>query len=301
MEATTRTVTQPSLIFSGVSDMSVVYLGDAYEVLSDLPPRVCQTAVTSPPYWGLRDYDLPGQIGSEERVDDYVDRLVLVFRELRRVLRDDGTFWLNLGDCYTSGGRTWRAPDKKNPARAMSYRPPTPEGLKPKDLVGVPWRVAMALQADGWYLRSEIIWHKPNPHPESVKDRPSRAHETVFLLSKNERYFNDYQAVRERGVNGKFRNKRSVWAVQTEPISEAHFATFPTKLVEPCVLAGSKMGDFVIDPFLGSGTTGLVAALYGRNFIGIELKPEYVEIAEKRLGEYGFTFDVAKLAPSGGR
>lgn len=157
MEATTKTVTQPSLIFSGVSDMSVVYVGDAYEVLSSLPPQVGQTAVTSPPYWGLRDYDLPGQIGSEERVDDYVDRLVLVFRELRRVLRDDGTFWLNLGDCYTSGGRTWRAPDKKNPARAMSYRPPTPEGLKPKDLVGVPWRVAMALQADGWYLRSEII------------------------------------------------------------------------------------------------------------------------------------------------
>lgn len=283
---------QPSLIFSEVSAKSKVYLGDAYDVLLNLPPEICRTAVTSPPYWGLRDYELAGQIGSEEDVGDYVHKLVIVFRELRRVLQDDGTFWLNLGDCYTSGGRTWRAPDKKNPARAMSFRPPTPEGLKPKDLVGVPWRVALALQADGWYLRSEIIWHKPNPHPESVKDRPARAHETIFLLSKGEKYFYDYKAVRERGLDGKRRSRRSVWTVQTEPISEAHFATFPTKLIEPCVLAGSQVGDVVIDPFFGSGTTGLVAALHGRNFIGIELKPEYIAIAKKRLGEYGFSFDV---------
>ncbi|MBN1814151.1 MAG: site-specific DNA-methyltransferase [Anaerolineae bacterium] len=292
MRVTDKIVTQPTLIFSEVSANSTVYLGDAHRVLANLPSQICQTAITSPPYWGLRDYALPGQIGSEEEVDDYVNNLVSVFRELGRVLRDDGTFWLNLGDCYTSGGRTWRAPDKKNPARAMSYRPPTPEGLKPKDLVGVPWRVAMALQADGWYLRSEIIWHKPNPLPESVKDRPTSAHETIFLLSKNAKYFYDYEAIKERGVNGKRRNKRSVWTVQSEPINEAHFATFPTKLIEPCILAGSKEGDFVIDPFFGSGTTGLVAALHGRNFIGVELKPEYIEIARKRLREYGFTFNV---------
>lgn len=299
MEDSTKTVLQPALVFSEVSERSKVYLGDAHEVLSNLPPKICQTAVTSPPYWGLRDYGLRGQIGLEEKVSDYVDKLVLVFQELRRVLKDDGTFWLNLGDSYTSGGRTWRAPDKKNPARAMSRRPPTPEGLKPKDLVGVPWRVAMALQADGWYLRSEIIWHKSNPHPESVKDRPSRAHETIFLLSKSEQYYYDYEAVRERGVNGRPRNRRSVWTIQTEPVSEAHFATFPTKLVEPCILAGSQRGDLIIDPFLGSGTTGLVAAMHGRSFIGIELKPEYVEIARKRLGEYGFTFNVIEVDQDG--
>lgn len=282
---------QLPLISSDMSEKSIVYHGDAYEVLLTLPSGICQTTVTSPPYWGLRDYETDGQIGSEERVEDYVDRLVMVFRELKRVLRDDGTFWLNLGDSYTSGGRTWRAPDKKNPARAMSYRAPTPEGLKPKDLVGVPWRVAMALQADGWYLRSEIIWYKPNPHPESVKDRPTRSHETIFLLSKSGKYFYDYQAIREKGANGRLRNKRSVWCVQTEPLKEAHFATFPTKLIEPCILAGSKEGDCVIDPFFGSGTTGLVAALNNRSFIGIELKAKYIAIARKRLAEYGISFN----------
>jgi DNA modification methylase len=284
-------MSQLPLFSSDASENSVVYQGDAYRVLSDLPSQICQTAVTSPPYWGLRDYDAPEQIGSEEKVDDYVKALVSVFRELRRVLRDDGTLWLNIGDCYTSGGRKWRAPDSKNPARAMSYRPPTPEGLKPKDLVGVPWRVAMALQADGWYLRSEIIWHKPNPQPESVKDRPTRAHEKVFLLSKSERYFYDSEAIKEKGLNGKLRNKRSVWRVPTEPLNEAHFATFPTKLIEPCILAGSQMGDFVIDPFFGSGTTGLVAVLNGRSFIGIELKSEYIDISQRRLADYGIAFE----------
>ncbi len=291
----TGVLPQPALLFSEVSTKSVVYRGDALQVLSSLPSQICRTAITSPPYWGLRDYDIRGQIGSEDNVDDYISNLVAVFGELRRVLSEDGTLWLNIGDCYTSGGRTRRAPDRKNPARAMSYRPATPEGLKPKDLVGVPWRLAMALQGDGWYLRSEIIWHKPNPHPESVKDRPTRAHETVFLLSKNERYYYDHAAIKERGVNGRRRNKRSVWTVQSEPLKQAHFATFPTKLIEPCVLAGSQVGDFVIDPFFGSGTTGLVAALYGRNFIGIELKLEYVEIAKSRLGEHGFSFDLVDL------
>lgn len=281
---------QLPLLNSEVSENSIVYHGDAFQVLSVLPDNTCQTAITSPPYWGLRDYDTPGQIGSEEKVEDYVEKLVIIFRELRRVLHDSGTFWLNIGDTYTSGGRTWRAPDKKNPARAMGYRAPTPEGLKPKELVGVPWRLAFALQADGWYLRSEIIWYKTNPHPESVKDRPTRAHELIFLLSKNEDYYYDYKAIQEKGVNGDLRNKRTVWLVQSEPLKEAHFATFPRKLIEPCVLAGSKPGDFVLDPFFGSGTTGLVAALNGRNFIGIELKSEYIDIARKRLGKYGYYF-----------
>ena len=287
---------QLPLIPAYSSSRSFVYLGDAFEVLRSLPSGICRTAITSPPYWGLRDYDVAGQIGSEDDVNEYVRRLSAVFRELRRVLTEDGTFWLNLGDCYTSGGRTWRAPDKKNPARAMSYRAPTPDGLKPKDLVGVPWRVALALQADGWYLRSEIIWHKPNVHPESVKDRPTRAHETIFLLSKNEDYYYNSEAIREHSSNGQMRNKRSVWAVQTEPFNGRHFATFPPKLIEPCVLAGSEEGDYVIDPFFGSGTTGLIASLHERNFIGIELSADYIEISRGRLGEHAIMFDVINLA-----
>ena len=207
---------------------------------------------------------------------------------------EDGTFWLNIGDSYTSGGRTWRAPDKKSPARAMSYRAPTPEGLKSKELVGVPWRLAMALQADGWYLRSDIIWYKPNPLPESVKDRPTRAHEYIFLLTKSEKYYYDYKAVQEIGVNKKRRNKHSVWTVNTKPFNGAHFATFPPELIIPCILAGSKPGDFVLDPFFGSGTTGLVAANYSRAFLGIDIKQEYIEIAQKRLSERNVFFDVVK-------
>lgn len=271
-----------------------IFHGDARDVLKTLPSESIQVAVTSPPYWGLRDYGGPGQIGSEEKVEDYVDRLVEVFRELRRVLKSDGTFWLNIGDCYTSGGRKWRAPDRKNPARAMKYRPPTPEGLKPKDLVGVPWRVAFALQRDGWYLRSEIIWHKPNSQPESVKDRPTRAHEQIFLLTKSERYYYDYKAIMETGLNGKRRNKRSVWVVNTEPFKEAHFATYPPELVRPCILAGSRPGDIVLDPFFGSGTTGLVAAEAGRKCIGIEIKSEYVDLARRRLLQKGLAVDVVE-------
>lgn len=269
-----------------------VYMGDVYHSLRRLPSDSCQTVITSPPYWGLRDYHIEGQIGSEENLEEYISALVKVFCQVRRVLKEDGTLWLNLGDSYTSGGRTWRAPDKKNPARAMSYRAPTPDGLKSKDLIGVPWRVAFALQADGWYLRSEIIWHKSNPHPESVKDRPTRAHETVFLLSKAEKYFFDHEAIKEPGINGESRSRRTVWTVPTEPFKEAHFATFPTKLIEPCVLAGSGPGDCVLDPFFGSGTTGLVAAKFGRRFIGMELNPEYVTIAKQRLGKVGIGFQL---------
>ncbi len=265
-------------------DVSMVLLGDAMGILARLPADSVRCVVTSPPYWGLRDYGIEGQIGLEATLPQYIQNLTAVFREVRRVLRPDGTFWLNIGDGYTSGNRGWRAPDKKNPARAMSVRPDTPEGLKSKDLLGVPWRLAFALQDDGWYLRSDIIWNKPNVMPESVKDRPSRAHEYLFMFTKNEQYYFDHAAIREKTDDGKgLRSKRSVWNINTEACKEAHFATFPQKLVEPCVLAGSDPGDFILDPFFGSGTVGLVCQRLGRRFIGIELHPEYVKIANRRL------------------
>ncbi len=263
---------------------SELIVGDARRHLASFADGTFQVCVTSPPYWGLRDYGIDGQIGAETSVDDYLADLVAVFREVRRTLRDDGTLWLNIGDSYTSGGRTWRDTDEKNPARGMSYRAPTPIGLKPKDLVGVPWRLAMALQADGWYLRADIIWHKPNCQPESVKDRPTRSHEYVFLLSKTERYFYDHEAIKEPTTNGNdSRNRRTVWAINTEPYSGAHFAVFPPELVRLCVLAGSKPDTVVLDPFMGSGTTGAVAIDSGRHFVGIELKPEYAALARQRL------------------
>ena len=261
-----------------------VIVGDVLLELKKFSDHSFQSCVTSPPYWGLRDYGIANQIGAEVKLEDYIQNLVNVFREVKRTLTDDGTLWLNIGDAYTSGGRTWRDGDKKNKGRAMDYRAPTPDGLKPKDLIGVPWRVAFALQADGWYLRSEVIWYKPNAQPESVKDRPARAHEHVFLLTKSEQYFYDHEAVREAGDNGSPRNLRSVWQVNTEPYPEAHFATFPRALVVPCILAGSKPDSQILDPFFGSGTVGVVSAALQRKFVGIELNPEYAELAKKRLG-----------------
>jgi site-specific DNA-methyltransferase (adenine-specific)/site-specific DNA-methyltransferase (cytosine-N4-specific) len=259
-------------------------VGDALPILREFADRRFRCCVTSPPYWGLRDYGIAGQIGAETRIEEYVEKLVNIFREVKRVLTDDGTLWLNLGDSYTSGNRTWRDSDKKNPARAMTYRPPTPPGLKPKDLIGVPWRVALALQQEGWYLRSDIIWFKPNCQPESVKDRPTHAHEYIFLFSKAERYFYNYDAVAEPVLNGYAkRNRRSVWAINTEGFPGAHFAVFPPALVEPCILASSLAGDTVLDPFFGSGTTGEVALQHNRSTVGIELNPEYAKIAIKRL------------------
>lgn len=257
--------------------------GDARHELANLKAGSVQCCITSPPYWGLRDYGIVGQIGAEMNLDDYVRDLVAIFAEVRRVLSDDGTFWLNIGDSYTSGGRTWRDTDKKNKARAMDYRAPTPDGLKPKDLIGVPWRIAFALQANGWYLRSDIIWNKNNGLPESVKDRPSRIHEYVFLFSKSERYFYNNESVKEAAVNGSKRNCRSVWTINTEPFKDAHFATFPRELVARCLLAGSRESSLILDPFFGSGTVGEVCQTFGREFIGIELNPEYVEIAKRRL------------------
>lgn len=269
-------VARPALIHI---DESVIFEGDALTVLRRLPAESVQCVVTSPPYWGLRDYDRTGQIGLEPTLPQFINRLVAVFAEVRRVLRDDGVLWLNIGDGYTSGNRAYRAPDKKNPARAMTVRPETPDGLKPKDLIGIPWRLAFALQDDGWYLRSDIIWSKPNAMPESVKDRPTRAHEYLFMMTKSLRYLYKRDAILE--TNG--RNRRSVWNVNTLPFSGAHFATFPPGLVEPCLLSSTDPGDFVLDPFFGSGTVGVACQQLDRRYVGIELHPLYVEMAAARL------------------
>jgi site-specific DNA-methyltransferase (adenine-specific) len=278
--------------------------------------------VTSPPYWGLRDYGVAGQIGLESSYVDYVNAMVGVFRKVRRVLRKDGTLWLNLGDSYTSGGRSsygTYSPDSKQATHSAIkavQRSPMPDGLKPKDLVGIPWRVAFALQADGWWLRQDIIWSKPNPMPESVTDRCTKAHEYLFLMSKSERYYYDAGAIKEavtgnahsrgNGVNPKAaqpgngikqntsfsaavkdlvseRNKRSVWEIATAPFPESHFATFPPDLIEPCILAGCPEGGTVLDPFGGAGTTGLVADRLKRDSILIELNPDYAAMAERRI------------------
>lgn len=265
-------------------DDSLILEGDVSHVLSKLPNESVQSVITSPPYWGLRDYGYEGQIGLEASLHQFINRLVAVFSEIRRVLKNDGTLWLNIGDGYTSGNRGYRAPDKKNPARAMSMRPDTPDGLKPKDLLGIPWRLAFALQDNGWYLRSDIVWNKPNAMPESVKDRPTRSHEYLFLLSKNEQYYYNHDAIREPAADGSRKNRRSVWSINTQPTQWAHYATFPTQLIEPCILASSKPGDFVLDPFFGSGTVGVVCEENDRHFVGIELNPEYVKLAAARLG-----------------
>jgi site-specific DNA-methyltransferase (adenine-specific) len=264
-------------------DESKIIEGDALHALQMLPSNSIQCVVTSPPYWGLRDYDIEGQIGLENTLQQFINKLVEIFNELKRVLCENGILWVNIGDGYTSGNRGYRAADKKNPARAMTVRPDTPEGLKPKDLQGIPWRLAFALQDDGWYLRSDIVWHKPNAMPESVKDRPTRAHEYLFMLTKSERYYYDYEAVREIGLNGKLRNRRSVWSINTQAFADAHFATFPPQLIEPCILASTKQNDYVLDPFFGSGTVGIVCTEYKRRYIGIELNPEYVAMAANRL------------------
>lgn len=259
-------------------DDSLIIESDAILALQKLPSDSVQCIVTSPPYWGLRDYGIDGQIGLEQQLQQYINKLVAVFSEAKRVLKKDGILWLNIGDGYTSGNRGYRAPDKKNPARAMSVRPNTPDGLKSKDLLGIPWRLAFALQADGWYLRSDIIWNKPNAMPESVKDRPTRSHEYIFMLTKSEKYYYDNASIKENG-----RNKRTVWNVNTMPFAEAHFATFPTALIDPCILAATRENDYVLDPFFGSGTVGVVCQEHNRKFVGIELNNEYVKIAQKRL------------------
>lgn len=275
------------------SSTARIIVGDNRDTLYTLPASSVQTCITSPPYWGLRDYGHGDQIGLEQTPDQYVQQLVDVFRGVHRALADDGTVWLNLGDTY--------------------FR---------KSLVGIPWRVAFALQADGWYLRSEIIWAKPNPMPESVTDRPTKSHETIFLLTKSPRYYYDHEAIKEPvkadwgtrdRTNGKYhnegtglqphggltksytmRNKRDVWTVAPRPFKDAHFAVYPPQLIEPCVLAGSRQGDTVLDPFSGSGTTGLVALEHGRNYVGLELNPDYVALSHDRLtATHGILADIA--------
>jgi len=268
-----------------VGDVKIV-IGDSRQLLTDFEDNIFQCCITSPPYWGLRDYGIAGQIGSEKSLDEYISDLTVIFREVRRTLKNDGTLWLNIGDSYTSGNRTWRDTDKKNPARAMSYRPPTPEGLKPKDLIGVPWRLAFALQQDGWYLRADVIWYKPNCQPESVKDRPTRSHEYVFLFSKSERYYYDNEAIKEPTQDRrKMRNKRTVWSINTNGFNGSHFAVFPPELVQLCLLAGSKSNSLILDPFLGSGTVARACLEMNRRCVGIELKPEYAEMAKKRISK----------------
>ena len=280
-------------------------------MLKDLPEQSVNTCITSPPYWGLRNYQEEEQLGLEDTPEEFVESLVKVFREVKRVLRDDGTVWLNLGDTYCGTGHKGNYTDPKHKEGRNGQKIALNnkiDGLKSKDLVGIPWRVALALQQDGWYLRQDIIWHKPNPMPESVTDRCTKSHEYIFLLSKNAKYYFDNESIKEDSVtiikkrtrktgtgvdsnignkgsagnNGK-RNKRSVWTVPTKPFKGAHFATFPPDLIEPCVLAGCPEGGTVLDPFGGAGTTGLVAQQHNRDSILIELNPDYIEIAEKRL------------------
>ena len=301
-----------------------IYTGDALEVLTTLPNDSVHCCVTSPPYYGLRNYQIDGQIGLEDTPEKYIERLTQIFTEMRRVLRNDGTLWLNLGDTYWSGGGASRhhgySDAKYKKGRKVDYLEPQAMKhslFKPKDLVGMPWRIAFALQANGWYLRSDIIWHKPNPLPESVTDRPTKSHEYIFLLSKSGRYFYNQDAIREplklqdgdgvrfniqkpkRAEHGmrykperlqeqfyhkiKGANRRTVWSITKKPYREAHFATFPPELPRLCILAGCPEGGTVIDPFNGAGTTGLVARQLGRNYIGIELNPVYVEMSQRRI------------------
>ena len=360
-------------------DFNNVLQGDCLEVLKTLSDKSIDCCVTSPPYYGLRDYgtgewvggdpncphrrlskfsektitghhqeELVGnvgdaiykricplcgavredkQIGLEETPEQYIDKLVQVFREVKRALKDDGTLWLNIGDSYWgSGSRGFDFTGKFKPGVSdiqgsdkkydLSFVPQTKgdvDGYKNKDLIGIPWMLAFALRADGWYLRQDIIWHKPNPMPESVKDRCTKSHEYIFLLSKKPKYYFDYEAVQEIAVSGETvrdksaegyqadyakgdrfskgehtygkdgkRNKRDVWSVPTQAVKEAHFATFPEKLIEPCILAGCPIGGVVLDPFFGSGTTGRVATRLNRQYLGIELNPEYIQIAHRR-------------------
>lgn len=304
---------------------------NAVDGLQTLETASVDTCITSPPYFGLRDYGVAEQIGLESTPDEYIKNLVVVFREVRRVLKDDGTLWVNIGDSYAGGGRGCDSVKQRtNRGTVDMPRSVVPVGAKTKDLIGIPWLLAFALRADGWYLRQDIIWSKPNAMPESVKDRCTRSHEYIFLLSKSAKYYYDYEAIMENavtsdrnaprgskgtlspnlgrrkqdeyqnkrytGFNERYfssdpplkKNKRDVWTVSTRPYKGAHFATFPSALIEPCILAGSRTGGLVLDPFCGSGTTCVTAYANGRRYIGIDINPEYCEIAKNRIISYCF-------------
>ena len=263
--------------------------GDVRTSLAMVETESIQTCITSPPYWGLRDYGSENQIGQESSPMEYVENLVEVFDEVRRTLAKDGTLWINLGDSYVGTGHKGETFDPKNPAGRNGQKIALNNkvaGMKSKDMVGIPWMVAFALRADGWYLRSDIIWQKPNQQPSPVKDRPVSSHEFIFLLSKSKKYAYDHESVQVPTVDGKrFRRLRDVWSVNTKPYPEAHFAVYPKELIIPCVRAGSQKGDFVLDPFSGSGTTGIVAVSEGRNYIGVESNPEYAQLSIDRMGK----------------
>lgn len=271
---------------------SSVLVGDAREALARLPKDSVQCCITSPPYWGLRDYGMDGQIGLEGSPSAYVAALMPVFDQIWRVLRDHGTLWLNLGDTYIGYHGNARVHDSPSPSDKPGYRENMrkssvgADGLRNKNLAGIPWRVAMALQDRGWILRADIIWHKPNSMPERVKDRPMRSHEYIFLFSKSQCYYYDIRAtVDVMGIPNEYHNKRSVWVVPTRPFAKGHHATFPSELIRPCVLAGCPAKSYVLDPFCGSGTVGQVCVEEGRGFIGIEINQEYADMAERRIAE----------------
>lgn len=324
--------------------MGKIIISDALAALKTLPDESVNMCVTSPPYYGLRDYDVVGQIGLEPTPEEYIDRLVAVFREVRRTLRSDGTLWIVIADSYAGSGKGAAA----YPDNAARYKQGTNKGMvgakatsgvktpgiKPKDMIGIPWMLAFALRKDGWYLRSDIIWHKPNVMPESVKDRPTKSYEHVFLLAKSRKYYYDNDAVlvparydgrketinkgsskyegvmvpgnnpqsqhvagkpheRWRFKDGKpVKNRRDVWSVNTKPFKGSHFATFPPELIRPCIRAGCPKGGVVLDPFIGSGTTALVAIQEARDYVGIELQPKYESLIKERVSEAKFSLNI---------
>lgn len=303
--------------------MNKIEFGDCRETMRKWAAEgvKAQTCVTSPPYYGLRDYGHDGQIGLEETPEEYIAAMVEVFRCVKDVLADDGTLWLNIGDSYNGSGGQGTKPNimSKEAAEGRGGKAIKVNGIKSKDLIGIPWMLAFALRADGWYLRQDIIWHKPNPMPESVQDRCTKAHEYIFLLSKSPKYYYDNESIKDPvkqdwgtrdRTDGKYHNegsglqphsgleksyetanKRSVWTVNTKPYAGAHFAVFPTELIEPCILAGAPVGGIVLDPFMGSGTTAQVAQNLGRQYLGCELNEDYKPLQDKRLSQLSLVLE----------
>lgn len=257
------------------SDKFKIYEGDSRLLLKNIEAESVECVITSPPYWGLRDYGHPDQIGLEPKLHDYLKQLSIIFNEIYRILKNNGIFWLIIGDGYTSGNRKYRATDKKNPSRYLKNRPDTPSSLKKKDLLGIPWRLAFLLQDSGWYLRNDIIWHKPNAMPESVKDRHYRNHEYIFMLTKSEKYLFNQSLIKTNNSD----LLRSVWSINTSSRSTIHSATFPLELIKYIITISSKENDVIMDPFCGTGTVGLACAKLNRYFLGIEINKIFINEA----------------------